>query len=208
MNHADRYEWERILRRAGVSSTTKLVALMMSTYANRDGTRVFPGVARLSATCNLSERAVRKSLTELRELELIERTRKGSSLGRQAMTDEHRLAFPDDLAALVHLLDPDESTDSRPCSDLCRHPRTAAPGAGDNSGSAKEHRHLVPRTPAPRSGTPAPDDRNTGTTCTPPTHYQPVTNPLDQREDQVRDSTTDGWGPETSNVIRLRSRGA
>jgi hypothetical protein len=41
----DRYEWERLVRRCRLPATTKLVAAMMAHYANRDGSRIYPGVA-------------------------------------------------------------------------------------------------------------------------------------------------------------------
>jgi DNA-binding transcriptional ArsR family regulator len=184
---ANRYEWERVLRRVRLGSPTKAVALALATYADRDGSSVRPGVARLSAVTELSERSVRNALTRLRDLGLIERTREGSRNGRRALTDEHRLAIPVDLLERVELLDPDESP---------------APPAGDRA--------------ARQTGSPAPDDTITGTrypntgTSRPdhrhqvhPTDTRPSSNqPNYQREDRLRHATTDR-ARDHPNVIPL-----
>ncbi len=186
-----RYEWERIVRRCVLPTPIKTVAAYVAQYANADGSRIYPGVARLAAVTGLSERSVRGALTTLRDLELLTRTRKGSSLGRQALTDEHRLTRPADLDRRVHMLDPDESPASGACDSTCQHPLTPARPAAVRRESATEHRHLTTGTPAPGSRTPAPHDRNTGTFCTPPPKDQPQP-PIDQGEDQVRDVITRG----------------
>lgn len=189
-----RYEWERLVRRCVLPAPVKHTAASLAQYANADGTRVYPGVARLAAVTSLSERSVRGALSALRDLQLITRTRKGSSLGRQAMTDEHRLTCPADLMRRVHMLDPDETPSSSRCTPACEHPLSPARPAGDRApvrvGFGPEHRHLVPGTPAPHAGTPAPHDTNTGTRCTPPPNYQPIP-AIDQRAEPVTDVTTD-----------------
>lgn len=186
-----RYEWERILRRCVLHpQPVKTVAAYLAQYANADGSNVRPGVDRLSAVSGLSERSVRNGLTVLRELDLITRTRMGSSLGRQALTDEYRLSYPDDIYLRVHMLDPDESPASAACDSACKHPGSPVPRAGDKAPPPKEHRHVVPGTPARRAGTPAPHDTNTGTSCTPPPKDQPLP-PKDQHETHLRDVTTE-----------------
>jgi len=188
----DRYEWERVVRRCVLPTPVKTIAAYLAQYANKNGTRIYPGVARLAVVTGLSERSVRAALTTLRDLELITRTRKGSSLGRQALTDEHKLTRPADLINRVHMLDVSESPESAACDPSCQHPRTPARPAAARTDTGKEHRHLTTGTPAPDAGTPAPHDRNTGTTCTPPTD-DPHTYPLiDQSSDFVQDVTTRG----------------
>jgi hypothetical protein len=203
VKNADRYEWERLVRRCRLPATTKLVAAMMAHYANRDGSRIYPGVARLSAVTGLSERSVRAALGQLRDLDLITRTRKGSSLGRQALTDEHKLTYPADLERRVHLLDPDESPESAACDQSCKHPRTPARPAADKAARTTEHRHLTTRTPANGAGTPANDDRNTGTTCTPPTHDHPLDQPKDQREISDRYVSTESGDNVLAQLIAI-----
>jgi hypothetical protein len=191
----DRYEWERIFRRCVLPQPVKSVGAYAAQYANRDGTRVYPGVARLAAVTCLSERSVRDALETLRQLGLLKRTRKGSSLGRQALTDEHRLTRPVDLERRVHLLDPEESPESAACVPACNHDRSPARRSGDKrpkkAAADQEHRHLTTGTPAGDSRTPAPHDRNTGRRCTPPTHDQPQPT-QDQRDESDRDVSTEG----------------
>lgn len=214
-----RYEWERVLRRCVLHpQPVKTVGAFLAQYANADGTHVRPGVDRLAAVSGLSERSVRNGLTVLRELGLITRTRVGSSLGRQALTDEYRLSYPADLMRRVHMLDPDESSESAVCDESCEHPRSPAGRAGDRAGTpaphagdrplyAVEHRHLVPGTPAPGAGTPAPHDRNTGTTCTPPPKDQPIP-PKDQREDHLRKVSTESADDLLARLIEIDRQAA
>jgi DNA-binding transcriptional ArsR family regulator len=124
---ATRYDWERIVRRARLGAPTKAVALAMATYADRDGSRVYPGVARLAAVTELSERSVRGALKKLRDVGLIERTFSGGHRGVQSFTDVHRLAIPVDLFEVVEMLDPAELHGSQP-----------APGAAQPAGGAAQ----------------------------------------------------------------------
>jgi len=148
-----RFAWERVVRATDTTSTVKLVALTLATYGDRNGQRLRPGVDRLARACGLSERATRAALVTLRDLGLIERTVAGSTMGRRAIADEHRL--------------------TQPVAD-----GTPAPPAGDewaeSSGSPARRSGDQHGSPAPGSGSPASDDRSpasddriTGTTCTP-----------------------------------------
>ncbi len=163
---ADRYDWERIIRRARLGAPTKAVALAMATYADRDGSRVFPGVARLAAVTEYSERSVRGSLTKLRDLGLIERVLKGGHRGVQAFTDVHRLAIPVDLFERVDMLPVTEEAIPQPAGGAAWQESQAAPRAAQPAGGAAQ---------------PAPDDTPTGTWCTPPvvTSHTPTQIPTD-----------------------------
>lgn len=163
MSGCDRYEWERVVRRVRLGAPAKNVALTAATYANRDGTGIYPGVAKLTAVTELSERSVREALKKLRGIGLLVRVREGSRNGRRAFADEYALAIPADLLERVGMLDPDES---------------AAPGAADRFGSPAPGAG----SPAGDSGTPAPGAEITGTRCTPPTHYQANYQPTTNRE--------------------------
>jgi predicted transcriptional regulator len=203
----DRYEWERVVRRCVLPTTVKTVAAYAAQYANKNGTRIYPGVARLCAVTGLSERSVRAALTTLRELQLITRTRKGSSLGRQALTDEYKLTRPADLVDRVHMLDVAETPASAACDSTCGHPRSPAPPAGDKAPKrapkTSEHRHVTTGTPAPGAGTPAPDDRITGTSCTPPME-DPLTYPLnDQTSRSDLDVSTEIGSNLLAELIRI-----
>jgi DNA-binding transcriptional ArsR family regulator len=172
---AGRYEWERIIRRARLGAPAKAVALAMATYADGDGSRVYPGIARLVAVTELSDRSVRGALKKLRDLGLIERTYKGGHRGVHAVTDVHRLTIPVDLLERVEMLDPTETPRVQPAGDAAWDEPQPAPGASQ---------------PAPGASQPAPDVIPTGTRCTPPvvTNHTP---PTDQRDHHLAEVTTD-----------------
>jgi len=182
----DRYEWERLVRRARIGSTTKYVGMTMAQYANRDGSSIRPGVARLVAVTELSERTVRGALTRLRQLGFVERVREGSSLGRRAITDEYRLTIPVDLLDRVAMLDPDETA----APDAAVLDTSPAAPAADTASEASEHRQLLQGSPAAPARTPATGAENTGRSCTPPNQDQPQDLTTDQRASSVRNVTT------------------
>lgn len=87
--------WVNIVRRARLGATTTLVALTVASYANKDGTSVFPGAARLAVQCEISYSTARASLAKLRRVGLIEMVRRGARKRGQA--DEYRLILAEDL---------------------------------------------------------------------------------------------------------------
>ncbi len=105
----DRFEWERIVRRVQMNSGTKYLALMIGTYADRDGSRIRPGVERLSLVMCVTDRTVKRSLSALRDLGLIKLTKKGNRHIGQA--DEYRLTLPSTLLD-EPMLTPDETAQS------------------------------------------------------------------------------------------------
>ncbi|GGR60989.1 DNA-binding transcriptional ArsR family regulator [Nocardioides luteus] len=97
-----RFDWERAIRALPLRPPVlKLVALVLATYADRDGANAHPGEDRLAEDCGMSPRSVRRHLAELRELGLIERVFKGSSYGRAKAADEYRLIVPADIQSRV-----------------------------------------------------------------------------------------------------------
>lgn len=100
-----RFEWERIIRRLDIPPQQKYLALMLSTYADADGTRVRPGTKRLARVMGSTERTVIRSLNPLREWGLLQRTKKGNRHSGQV--DEYRLTVPATLLDLP-MLPPDE----------------------------------------------------------------------------------------------------
>src|SRR5665647_636709 len=105
---AKRFEWERIIRRVYMDPSTKLVALVLATYANKDGTQVRPGRKRLAAVTCLSVRTVDRHLDELRSLNFLDRMAKGSNTGTRDLADVYRLTIPTDLLDITDLLPPSE----------------------------------------------------------------------------------------------------
>lgn len=111
----DRFEWERIMRRVEMPSGVKYLGLMLSTYADSDGSRVFPGVEKLSLVMCVGTATVKRSLGVLRDLGFVERVRQGNR--HAGLADEYRLTIPSDLLSM-RLLNPDE------CSKSGDHPRS------------------------------------------------------------------------------------
>lgn len=110
-----RYEWERLVRRIVMPQNLKLLALVLATYADPDGTRVRPGTPVLAAVTDSGERTVRRLLTILREdLGLIEMVARGGGRGRSKRTAVYRLTVPTDLLDRVSLLSPDDRADDSP----------------------------------------------------------------------------------------------
>jgi hypothetical protein len=60
----------------------KGVAFALATYANTDGTSIYPGNERLTAVTCTADKTVRRALAWLREGYLIDRVREGSRGGR------------------------------------------------------------------------------------------------------------------------------
>lgn len=108
----ERFDWERIVRRARIPAGTKYLALMLATYANADGTKVQPGVKRLAIVMQVSRKTVIRGFGDLRELGLVERVKQGNRHAQE--NDSYRLTAPWDLPDSPHmsLLDPDETEES------------------------------------------------------------------------------------------------
>lgn len=94
-----RFEWEKVIRRIVVPSrhrAVKVVALMLATYADADGTNVRPGEKRIADTTQLGRSTVRESLSWLRDNYLIYRQSRGSNLGKTNLVDIYQLCAPSD----------------------------------------------------------------------------------------------------------------
>lgn len=85
------YAWMVIIRRAELPQPTKVVALILATYAERDGSEACVGQERLADESMNDERYTRDSLKLLAELGLIELTRRGK---RGGDADEYQLTTP------------------------------------------------------------------------------------------------------------------
>ena len=111
-----------------------------------------------SRTC-LSERAVRKAISTLKDQGVLEQVQ-AQAPGRPAGYRMHYQAIarwldPEDRAR-VRLADPDDDQPTVNTGTRCR--RTPASDAGEHRHLVPEsdqHRHLVPPTPAPSAATPA-----------------------------------------------------
>ena len=189
---ADRYEWERLVRRVRLGAPAKAVALAMATYADPDGTRVRPGVARLAAVTELSERSVYSALKKLRALGLVECVFRGGHRGEDSMASAYRLTIPVDLLERVEMLPVSEKAIPQP-----------APGAGWEYSQPAPH----DAQPAPGSSQPAPGSSQPARGA--PHHYKgPATDqPTDQRDHHLAEVTTERAREEIEEFFALNGRG-
>ncbi len=100
-------EWVNIVRRARLGRTVKLIALTLVTYADPDGTRVHPGVARLAVDCEVTYNVVKASLARLRDVGLIRLVQQAA---RRGDSDLYHLVVREDLLEHVTVLSPAEVT--------------------------------------------------------------------------------------------------
>lgn len=104
---ADTHTWTGVIRRARLAPTVKLIALTVASYADPDGTKVYPGLARLVYECGVGYSTARRALADLRAAGLIERVRRGNRRRKQA--DEYRLVLAEDLLDRVAVPSPEEA---------------------------------------------------------------------------------------------------
>lgn len=97
-------QWTEVIRRARIGRSVKAVALMMATYADANGTRIFPGLAVLAVATELNYKTVSSAVSKLQKWGLIERL-KTSHRGRRH-ADEYRLVLAADVVERVEILDP------------------------------------------------------------------------------------------------------
>jgi len=135
-------EWTRVIRsvrfekivpgtKAGTfvkSTTVKAVALALASYANvKTGRKVHPGIARLAADCEVGYNVASRVVAGLRDLGLIERTRRAVRRGARTdrlRADEYRLTLPEDLLERVTV--PTPSDYLKIAARLARPHRTVA----------------------------------------------------------------------------------
>lgn len=137
-------EWVNVLRRARLGPNVKLVGLTLASYANSDGTNIFPGIARLAWDCGIDYRTARRALAALREAGLVETVTRGAR--RAGRADKLRLILAEDLLERCDVPDPDAaraaiekmSARERSRSTGPKRPIEAVPGA-DSHGSPVTH---------------------------------------------------------------------
>ncbi len=123
-------EWVDVVRRARLGRTVKAVAMVTASYANADGTRVFPGIARLAVQCEIDYRTAQRALAVLRKAGLIEVVRRGAR--RSGKADEYRLILAADLLERCHVPTPAAERVAiermgEPRHRSTRHPRRVEP---------------------------------------------------------------------------------
>ncbi|WP_328856358.1 helix-turn-helix domain-containing protein [Williamsia herbipolensis] len=104
---AARFEWERVVRAADLPTSVKCIALILATYASKDGENVRPSVATVADHMRTSERTVNRAMVTLREAGLIERVRRGNRWADSSAhrTDLHRLTIPEGVLFMPELIE-------------------------------------------------------------------------------------------------------
>ena len=100
-------DWLDVVRRARLGKTVKYVASALATYADADGSRIFPGIARVAVEWELSYNTVKDAYAVLRDYDLIERVRESTGRGR---SDEYRLILGARVMDKVEVLSPAQIT--------------------------------------------------------------------------------------------------
>lgn len=116
-----RFDWERLVRRIVMPTGHKLIALILATWADPNGSRVRPGLGLLAASTGVSERTARRVLGSLaRDWGLIDLVARGGGRNGKGKTAEYRLTIPTDLLERLTLLGPDGLPDS-PANYVASH---------------------------------------------------------------------------------------
>lgn len=103
-----RFEWERIVRRIVMPERVKLLALLLATFADGDGSRVRPGLDQVAAMVGRSKATVKRNMAVLRnEFWLLEEVTRGGGRYGKGRASEYRLVIPEDLFDRAVLLSPD-----------------------------------------------------------------------------------------------------
>lgn len=96
-------DWTLVVRRAQLGRTTKAVAILLATYADSDGTRVRPGIARIAIELEIGYNTAKAAMAELRTAGLIECVHKAT---RRGESDEYRLIMAADLLDRIEVWSP------------------------------------------------------------------------------------------------------
>ena len=104
-----RFDWERVIKRVQMAPGHKYLALTLATYANKEGERVRPGIARLARVMQVSEPTVKRGMKWLRDEGFIARTQQGNRRSTPPQADTYQLTVPMNVLELRQL-DPDEAT--------------------------------------------------------------------------------------------------
>jgi len=114
-----RFEWERVVLQVVMPPTTKLVALALAVYANKNGGNARPGNHRLASSLGISERTVERQLLWLREHGLLAQTFDGRRAGRRGLASVYQLGIAEDLPERVRFIG---TTDTGDGSSAHEHP--------------------------------------------------------------------------------------
>lgn len=192
-------EWVSVVRRARLGRTVKAVAYALALYANPDGRKVYPGIARLSVECELGTKVIKQSLKALRDAGLIEVVRPASRPGEST---EYRLILAEDLLDRIEVPSPALHTMAiRDASESIRGKYTAGnlrgPGTPADDEPAGARDHETDRS----AGALTPDLRGRANPAT--THRPFQLDATTQTVDHLRTAVTVADPQVVDNVIRF-----
>jgi hypothetical protein len=181
-----RYEWERLVRRARLPKPVKLLALVLATYADPDGSRVRPGLPVLASVTGDSERNVGRLLRHLvDDLGLLRQVARGGGRGGKGRASVYRLTIPVDLLDRLEMLSPEDSppdspdiqmssqSDESPVDNHVDNSVSADTWMSSQSGNENDFHRTSGATFRRLTGHSDPIDRTSG--CPPTTHiHQPL----------------------------------
>lgn len=216
-------DWTDVLRRVRFGATVRVpgasrgvrgatvraVALMLATFADSDGSRAFPGTARLSVACELDYRTTKRCVAILRHFGLITAVRVAR---RARRADEYQLTLPVDLLERLEVMTPAaveaaiakirrDNRSDRPDPDPYRGAGgTPVPDDSRVPEAPQEDAPGVPEAPVEqatpdrsRGASRTHDDRSRGASRTvlgvrvcPPTHHDLATTPTYHSERDLR----------------------
>jgi hypothetical protein len=130
----ERSTWINLVLRMNIPPQRKAVAFALSSFANPDGTRVFPGQGKVADMANLHETNARKHIKALVAAGMLIVVKRGG--GRGGATNSYRLARPADITTLPLWLDPDMNRVEDKRYSTEEHRASALGGSVDNSTAA------------------------------------------------------------------------
>lgn len=98
--------WNEFVRRARIGQKRKLACLILSSYANNDGSAVHCGVNRLALDFEGGESTARRFLAWVRSVGLVRIAVKGNH--RTGRADDYQLTIRPDTLDLITVPDPEE----------------------------------------------------------------------------------------------------
>lgn len=98
--------WNAMVRRARIGREYKAACLVVSSYANSNGTGIHCGVARIAVDLEIGYSTARRYLKWMRQVGLLELVRAGNR--RKNLSDEYRLILGPDVLESIEVLTPDD----------------------------------------------------------------------------------------------------
>lgn len=200
----DVYAWIDVVSRLrfgksinGVAGRTiKLVAFRLGYFADPDGTRVYPGPARMSLLCEVDYKTVKRVYQVLRHLGLILKVGSGAGPkgGRRFHADEYRLTFPLDMLerlAILSPLDLEREIERIRVANRKKDPAAKSAGTSEAAVDKPSQDGLLrgradPVTDQDQSGDEGPDEKDTGNSEPP--------------DEEIRGTPDESYGEQESAV--------